>query len=82
MPKMRVDRIFSNPPIHRGKSEDYRILRSLIEFAPQVLAPMGELWIVVQRQVPAQKLFETGWSLSLVAEDTRFRVWRAIVKEK
>jgi len=82
VPKIRVDRILSNPPIHRGKSEDYRVLRSLIELAPQVLTPMGELWIVVQRQVPAQKLFEKGWTVSLAAEDTRFRVWRAIVKEK
>lgn len=81
MPDLKVDRIVSNPPIHFGKSEDFRVIRSLVESSPTFLNKAGELWMVVQRQVPAQTLFGTNWNVELAAENTRFRVWRGILKD-
>jgi 16S rRNA (guanine1207-N2)-methyltransferase len=81
MPELKVDRIVSNPPIHFGKSEDFRVIRGLVESSPSYLNKAGELWMVVQRQVPAQTLFGTNWTVELAAENTRFRVWRGILKD-
>lgn len=81
MPELKVDRIVSNPPIHFGKSEDFRVIRGLVESSPAYLNKAGELWMVVQRQVPAQTLFGTNWTVELAAENTRFRVWRGILKD-
>jgi 16S rRNA (guanine1207-N2)-methyltransferase len=74
----RYDAIVSNPPIHMGKHRDYRVLVTLIEEGGLRLAEGGSLWMVVQRQVPVERNLQDWWaSVELVAEDTRFRVWRA-----
>lgn len=74
----RYDAIVSNPPIHMGKHRDYRVLVMLIEEGGLRLADGGSLWLVVQRQVPVERTLQDWWaSVELVAEDTRFRVWRA-----
>ncbi|MEC7949156.1 MAG: methyltransferase [Myxococcota bacterium] len=74
----RYDRIVSNPPIHSGKERDYSVLQRLIAGAPSRLVDEGELWMVLQRQVPVRDELwlcfdevEEAWS------NTRFRVWRA-----
>ena len=79
-PALRFDRIVSNPPIHRGKSEDFGVLRALLGKAPAYLVPGGELWFVVQRQVPVQGLMEGFGRVELAAQDARFHVWRAITR--
>lgn len=73
----RFDHIVSNPPIHRGKSEDYTALHALIERAPALLVPGGTLTLVIQRQISIEPLFGAYESVDVVAQDTRFRVWRA-----
>lgn len=77
-PRARYDLIVSNPPIHRGKSEDFAALAALIEEGAQRLHDGGALWLVVQRQVPVKRLFhEAGlFDVQSVAEDGRFQVWR------
>ena len=75
---LRFEAILSNPPIHRGKSEDFEALTALIHGAPARLLPDGQLWMVVQRQVPVEPLLARGFaSARVVAQDTRFRVWCA-----
>lgn len=76
-PSDRFDHIVSNPPIHRGKSEDYTALHALIERAPSSLVPGGTLTLVIQRQISIEPLFDAYQSVEVVAQDTRFRVWRA-----
>ena len=72
----QFDRILSNPPIHEGKGRTYDVLNELISGAPARLRPGGQLWLVVQRQIPADKVMEeTFRKVSLAAENTRFRVW-------
>lgn len=73
----RFDGIVSNPPIHSGKDEDFRVLRSLIQRAPEYLHPGGRLILVVQRQVPVMRLFK-GWSGEVLAEDNQFWVIQAV----
>ena len=74
----RYDRIVSNPPIHLGRGSDYGVLKRLVEGAGIRLLDCGELWIVVQLQVPVQKVLQNEYAeLSCEAESTRFRVWRA-----
>jgi 16S rRNA (guanine1207-N2)-methyltransferase len=71
------DLIVSNPPIHRGKIEDFTALRALAHQGRQQLAPGGELWMVVQRQVPVSQLLEEWKSVSIAHHDNRFNVWKA-----
>lgn len=74
----RYDRIVSNPPIHQGRDRDYTVLKRIIETSGVRLTEGGELWMVVQRQVPAQVDLQLHWAeVELAAEDNRFRVWRA-----
>lgn len=74
----RYDAIVSNPPIHQGKHRDYRVLVTLIEEGGLRINDGGSLWLVVQRQVPVERNLQEWWAVvELVAEDTRFRVWRA-----
>jgi 16S rRNA (guanine1207-N2)-methyltransferase len=74
----RYDRIVSNPPIHRGKDRDYTVLQRLITGAGARLLDSGELWMVVQRQVPVHDSLQQEFALiEVAAETTRFRVWRA-----
>lgn len=76
----RFDRILSNPPIHSGKEESHRVLERLIEAAPAHLAPGGELRLVVQRRITLDGLLEGQWQAEVVADDGRFRVWKASPK--
>lgn len=77
-PDLRVDRIVSNPPIHRGKGEDFSALAALIAEAPRHLRSGGMLELVVQSQVPLQKwLTEHFARVEAIADDRRFTVWRA-----
>lgn len=70
--------VVSNPPIHTGKGRDYTVLSDLISQAPVRMRDKGQLWIVVQRQIPAEApLRETFNKVNLAWEDTRFRVWTA-----
>lgn len=74
---LRFDLIVSNPPIHRGKSEDFSALLALIDAAGQRLLPSGELWLVVQRQVPLESMLKERFGLVEVkSQDGRFTVWR------
>lgn len=73
----RFDGIVSNPPIHKGKDEDFSVLRSLIKRAPEYLRPQGRLIFVVQRQVPVLQLFES-WPAEVLAENNRFWVIQAV----
>jgi len=74
----RYDLIASNPPIHTGKGEDFRVLRRLVEEAPEYLSATGRLMIVVQRTVPMQKLLgATFRNVDVVRASNYYRVWRA-----
>jgi 16S rRNA (guanine1207-N2)-methyltransferase len=74
----RYDRIVSNPPIHDGKERDYSVLQRLIDGAPGRLVDDGEMWLVLQRQVPvSEELWLRFDEVEEVWSDTRFRVWRA-----
>jgi len=70
--------IVSNPPIHTGKGRDYSILTDLAEGAPMRMRDKGQLWIVVQRQVPADVALKEVFSrVTMAWQDTRYRVWCA-----
>ena len=71
--------ILSNPPLHQGVAEDHGLLERLIADAPSHLASGGQLQIVVQRRLPLDRLFaEHFGNAGVVAENGRFRVWRAM----
>jgi 16S rRNA (guanine1207-N2)-methyltransferase len=72
------DAILSNPPLHRGIAEDHAEVEALIAGAPDHLEPGGLLQVVVQRRVPLDRLLaERFASVGIVAETSRYRVWRA-----
>lgn len=74
----RYDLILSNPPFHQGKARDYTVMHRLIEGAPSRLLPKGCLVLVTQAQAPvAGPLNEHFDLVEVIAEDGRFKVWRA-----
>lgn len=74
----QFDLIVSNPPIHRGKIEDFAALKALVSGAPERLARGGSLWMVVQRQVPVTELFESWHEVTIPHHNNRFNIWHAI----
>lgn len=87
----RFDVIVSNPPVHRGRPDDWRALRGLLEGAGRLLRPRGQLWLVAQEHVPVGRLLacvsadgswgvggEAGlYHVTLEFSDGRFSVWLA-----
>ena len=74
----RYHAILSNPPLHRGATEDHALLHQLIADAPRHLVPGGVLQIVVQRRVPLDQALVKGFAtVTVPAENSRYRVWRA-----
>jgi len=74
----RFGLIVSNPPIHTGKSGDFRVLDALLAGAKNRLLFKGALVLVVQRQIPVQKKLEEHFKfVEMLAQTTRFRVWKA-----
>lgn len=76
-PERRFDLILSNPPIHRGKEEDFSALEALAGRAGHFLAPQGRLLFVVQRTVGAGRLLRRSLPRALLlAETPRFQLWQ------
>ena len=74
----RYDAILSNPPLHKGLTEDHAQLEQLIADAPTHLQPGGILQIVVQRRVPLDRLLSQHFAtVTIAVENGRFRVWWA-----
>ena len=74
----QFDLIISNPPIHTGISENHAALAALITGAPRRLIKGGALVMVVQRRIALQdSLAERFTSVDILADDGRYRVWRA-----
>jgi 16S rRNA (guanine1207-N2)-methyltransferase len=70
--------IVMNPPFHVGRDARPELGLAFISAAAQALGTRGQLWLVANRHLPyAQTLGERFVHLSLLAEDTRFRVWHA-----
>lgn len=75
--KLRFHWIVSNPPVHCGHADDFRVLRELCEGAGPRLRPRGVLWIVAQEYVPVGGLLGDFADVSCPFDDGRFVVWRA-----
>ncbi|MFA5891620.1 MAG: class I SAM-dependent methyltransferase [Actinomycetota bacterium] len=72
------DLIVSNPPFHAGVRTASEAAVRLIREAPDRLHRRGELWIVANRFLDyARHLNEVFPTPEVIAEDTRYRVWRA-----
>ncbi len=70
----RYAAVISNPPFHKGKSEDFAVVRGLIEGAAR---RADALWIVTQRQIPLQPLLAPHFAqVEIVAGDSKNAVWR------
>jgi 16S rRNA (guanine1207-N2)-methyltransferase len=73
--------ILSNPPLHEGIAEDHAHLERLVADAPSRLAPGGVLQMVVQRRVPLDCMLADRFaSAAVIAETSRYRVWRAVAR--
>ena len=74
----RFNLIVSNPPLHEGVTESHTVLADLIKRAGGRLVRDGELWLVVQRRVALERLLGAAFEdVEGVADDGRYRVWRA-----
>ena len=70
--------IVSNPPIHRGKSEDHDVLHELITDSKRYLRVGGALWLVVQKRIKLrERLLLHFGEVRCVMDNGRFQVWCA-----
>lgn len=75
------DAILSNPPLHQGIVKTGALVEKLIADAPAHLATGGILQMVVQRQIALERsIGEHLGPVQIIAEDSRYRVWRATRK--
>ena len=74
----RFDLIVSNPPLHRGKEEDFELIRKLVDGAAGRLRRRGELLVVVQRRLALGRWLEDRFaSVSVRSESRAYRLWSA-----
>lgn len=75
--------IVSNPPVHSGQPDDFRVLFGLCRGAPSRLKQGGSLWVVAQEQVPVGRIMviAAGDSFksirAIMVPGGRFVVWHA-----
>lgn len=73
----RFDLIVSNPPIHRGRQEDFSVLAALLTQGPKLLRPKGALVFVAQRTAGVGRLLaDHPRKAQLLKETPAFQVWR------
>ncbi len=78
LPERRFSAIISNPPFHQERSIDYGPAGRLIREAPGHLLPGGQLILVANAFLPyAELLQRTFGGFEILADDRRFRVYRA-----
>jgi len=78
----RYDWIVSNPPVHRGQPDDFRVLEGLVAGARSKLRSRGVLWLVAQQQVPVGRILarhagDFAWVRAAPSGCGRFVVWSA-----
>lgn len=77
----RFGLILSNPPLHRGKDEDFGMLEALVAGTKQYLKLRGSLVAVTQRTAGVGKLFRTAFGhADLLLETPQFQVWKGTPK--
>lgn len=74
-PDLCFDLIVSNPPVHSGSCDDFRVLIGLLEGAPRRLRGGGSLWIVAQAQVPVGRLAAAA---AASVESSARTAWRKV----
>ncbi len=75
----RYSLIVTNPPFHTGVPTDYRVAGEFFRDAAARLEPGGAVAVVANRFLPYPALMEEYLGrCEVVAENTRFRVYRAV----
>ncbi|GAB5449860.1 MAG: methyltransferase [Halioglobus sp.] len=70
--------ILCNPPFHLEHTVDEFAGKRLLKQCAQYLGPGGQLLIVANRHLDYRRTLKSGFnSVSLIAEDRRFRLWLA-----
>jgi len=68
------DVIVSNPPFHQGIATNYEIVSTFLASCESHLRPGGCLLMVANRFLPYEGLLRKSLEVSLVAEDTKYKV--------
>ena len=77
----RYGLIISNPPLHRGKDEDFGMIEALIAGTKKYLKLRGSLVLVTQRTAGVGKAFQEAFGHSeLLLETPQFQVWKGTPK--
>ena len=79
----RWDLIVSNPPVHRGRSQDLSVLEDLITGAPMRLTPGGCLWFVALGHLPITSMAEAAFDdrVEIAWQGPRFKVWHCQARD-
>ncbi len=74
----QFDLIVTNPPFHQGGEIDRSTVGAMISAAAEHLTEDGSLQLVANRFLPYQRELSRYFrEVTILHEDTRFRVWRA-----
>jgi len=74
----RFDLIVSNPPLHRGKGEDFELIRRIVDGAAQRLGRRGALLVVAQRRLALGPWLRESFAAVRVESESRgYRLWSA-----
>ena len=74
----RFDLIVSNPPLHRGKGEDFELIHRLVDGAAQRLGRRGALLVVAQRRLALGRWLRESFAAVRVESESRsYRLWIA-----
>jgi len=68
------DVIVSNPPFHQGIATNYEIVSAFLASCESHLRPGGCLLMVANRFLPYEGLLRKSLEVSLIAEDTKYKV--------
>ena len=70
----RFDMIITNPPFHQGIGTDYTVVARFLQSCERHLNPDGLVLMVANRFLPYERMMPKSLQMSLVAEDTKFKV--------
>jgi 16S rRNA (guanine1207-N2)-methyltransferase len=68
--------VVTNPPFHRGRDTDFEVAQLFVREAARVLISGGDLYLVANAFLDYTKWLQQDFrKVTVVHEDTRFRVW-------
>lgn len=77
VPETGFDLVVSNPPFHAGARTTTATANTLLRAGFETLSRDGVMLVVANRFLPYDRVLEPLGAVDVLAEDSRYRIWRA-----